>query len=65
MLHLTLKAVFSLRIAAVLAALLVPFNSHAQSRPHRFESAVLAYEAADKTNPPPRQAILLVAAYFF
>ena len=60
MLHLKLKVVFPLRVAAVLAALVPPFNSHAQSQPHRFESAVLAYEAADKTNPPPRNAILLV-----
>ncbi len=60
MFHLKFKAVLTLRIAAVLAALLPPFNSQAQSRPHRFESVVLAYEAADKTNPPPRHAILLV-----
>ncbi len=60
MLHLTQKAVFSLRVAAVLAALLPPILSRAQSQPHRFESAVRAYEAADKTNPPPHQAILLV-----
>ena len=59
MLHLKLKVVFSQRVAAVLAALLAPIHSHAQSPPHRFESAVLAYEAGDKTNSPPRHAILL------
>jgi lysophospholipase L1-like esterase len=34
-------------------------NSHGQSQSHRFEAKVLAYEAFDKTNPPPRNAILL------
>ena len=60
MFRLISKADFSLRVAVVLAALLPAINSHAQARPHRFESAVLAYEAADKTNPPPPNAILLV-----
>jgi lysophospholipase L1-like esterase len=29
------------------------------AKPHRFENVVRVYEAADKTNPPPRNAILL------
>lgn len=59
MLSVTVKVDLFLRGAVGLAALLTPIHSHAQSPTHRFESAVLAYEAADKTNPPPRNAILL------
>jgi lysophospholipase L1-like esterase len=29
------------------------------AKPHRFENVVRVYEATDKTNPPPRNAILL------
>jgi hypothetical protein len=35
-------------------------HAHGQERSHRFETNVLAYEASDKTNPPPHNAILLV-----
>ena len=34
-------------------------NAQTSGPPHRFETNVLAYEAADKTNPPPPGAILL------
>jgi lysophospholipase L1-like esterase len=34
-------------------------NAQTNDRPHPFEANVLAYERADKTNPPPRGAILL------
>src|SRR5690349_15556259 len=34
-------------------------NAPGNVRPHRFENVVQVYEAADKTNPPPRNAILL------
>lgn len=54
------KAGFPLRLAAILAALLFPSHSPAQSPAHRFEANVHSYEAADKTNPPPGHAILLV-----
>src|ERR1041385_2901202 len=40
-------------------ALLAAVNSYGQAQSHRFETNVRAYEAADKTNPPPRNAILL------
>ena len=35
-------------------------NAHVQAQSHRFEANVRAYEAADRTNPPPPNAILLV-----
>ena len=35
-------------------------NAPTTIRPHRFENVVRSYEAVDKTNPPPRNAILLV-----
>lgn len=31
-------------------------------KPERFEKAILAFEAADKTNPPPKHAILFTGA---
>ena len=34
-------------------------NAPTNIRPHRFENSVRLYEAVDKTNPPPRNAILL------
>jgi len=34
-------------------------NAPNNVRPHRFENVVRVYEAADKTNPPPPNAILL------
>lgn len=51
------------RLVSILAfsiALLAAANSHGQVQPHHFEANVLAYEASDKTNPPPHNAILLV-----
>jgi lysophospholipase L1-like esterase len=50
-------------LLAVIGALVVAARSHAQQQlvtAHPFEINVLAYEAADKTNPPPKGAILLV-----
>jgi len=46
---------------ALLAALWLAGGAQAQPSPsvHRFENNVRLYEAADKTNPPPRNAILL------
>ena len=43
-----------------LAVVLFAVNTHAQTQPHQFEPAVRAYEEANKTNPPPPSAILLV-----
>lgn len=34
-------------------------NAPSEVRPHRFENVVRMYEAMDKTNPPPQNAILL------
>jgi len=34
-------------------------NAPSEVRPHRFENVVRVYEATDKTNPPPQNAILL------
>jgi hypothetical protein len=44
----------------VLLALLSAIPLHAQTPQIRFEKQVLTYEAEDKTNPPPKNAILLV-----
>ena len=41
-------------------AFFVTAQVHGQDPSHRFEANVLAYEKSDKTNPPPRNAILLV-----
>jgi lysophospholipase L1-like esterase len=40
--------------------LFVAAQTYGQGQSHRFEANVLAYEAIDKTNPPPHNAILLV-----
>ena len=54
------------RLFAGLFALALAFGARAQSNNltagpgHRFERNVAAYEAADRTNPPPQNAILLV-----
>jgi len=54
-----IKMFFRACVRLICAVLLLAANSPAQAQPHRFESSVLAYEAADKTNPPPHNAILL------
>jgi lysophospholipase L1-like esterase len=43
-----------------LLALLPAITLHAQTPQNRFEKLVLTYEAEDKTNRPPKNAILLV-----
>jgi len=51
-----------MKIAIVSIALLAGLPVFAQTNQavaHRFENVVRLYEAADKTNPPPRNAILL------
>jgi lysophospholipase L1-like esterase len=56
----------SLLFAVTVAALAQPAGNNVQPAPpmaglavgNRFEKNVLAYEAADKTNPPPKNAIL-------
>ena len=44
----------------MLALLMVVGTLNAQTPENRFEKNVQAYEAADKTTPPPKNAILLV-----
>jgi lysophospholipase L1-like esterase len=54
-----MKTIGHWSIFLISVALLVAASSRGQTQSHRFEANVLAYEAADKTNPPPRNAILL------
>lgn len=61
----TILLALSLALTAVARSQPVSNNLSAASQPggsvagNRFERNVLAYEAADKTNPPPKNAILL------
>jgi lysophospholipase L1-like esterase len=48
-----------LLIGAAALGLICGANAQTNSPGHRFENAVRSYEAADKTNAPPRNAILL------
>jgi lysophospholipase L1-like esterase len=52
--------------AAVIFTLFLGFTTRGQetNRPHhlQFESAIRTYEARDKTNPPPKDAVLLVGS---
>jgi len=56
--RLTLPQALSLSNGLLLAATL-SLSAVAQTPENRFEKNVLAYEAADKANPPPQGAILL------
>ncbi len=50
-------------LLAVTAALFASAASaQTNAGPARFESEIKAFEAADKTNPPPRQAVLFVGS---
>jgi len=52
-----------LRHAAVfLLALVAGLQLATAQAPERFEKDILAFEAADKTNPPPKDAVLFVGA---
>ena len=44
------------------AALLIVGRSLAQESPHAFENEIQAFEASDRTNPPPKNAILFVGS---
>ena len=48
-----------LLISAAALGLIKGANAQTNNLVHRFENAVRSYEAADKTNAPPRNAILL------
>jgi lysophospholipase L1-like esterase len=52
----------NVRVLAAVASLLFTVGARGQAPApaHRFETNVLAYEAANKTNPPPQGAVLLV-----
>lgn len=45
-----------------LAALLIAAAAFAQSKANPFEKDILAFEAADKTNPPPKHAVLFIGS---
>ena len=49
------------RIACTLAALAIAAHAETPAA-HSFENEIAAYEAADKTNPPPQGAILFTGA---
>ena len=61
-LRFTIRELLCLTVVALLAAWILAESASAQTPPaeSRFEKAVKAYEAADKAEPPPRGAILLV-----
>ena len=44
------------------AVLLVLWSALAQEKPHAFENEIQAFEASDKTNPPPKNTILFVGS---
>ena len=46
----------------LLALLLVTAGALAQNQTNAFEKEILAFEAHDKTNPPPKHAILFVGS---
>lgn len=57
--HLLKGIRFRALAACVVMAIAVRSQGQQPELTHRFESNVLAYEAADKTNAPPKGAILL------
>ena len=46
----------------LLAALLLATTAFAQNKTNSFEKDILAFEARDKTNPPPKNAILFIGS---
>jgi lysophospholipase L1-like esterase len=46
----------------VAAALLIVSRSWAQELPHAFEKEIQAFEISDRTNPPPKNAILFIGS---
>src|SRR5215216_1365691 len=44
------------------AALLLAATAFAQSKTNSFEKEILAFEASDKTNPPPKNAVLFIGS---
>ena len=46
----------------LLLALLVAATALAQSKTNSFEKDILAFEAVDKTNPPPKEAVLFIGS---
>jgi len=47
---------------SLLLALFVAANLFAQSKTNPFEKEILAFEASDKTNPPPKNAVLFIGS---
>jgi lysophospholipase L1-like esterase len=43
-------------------ALLIAATAFAQDKTNSFEKDILAFEASDKTNPPPKQAVLFIGS---
>ena len=46
----------------LLLALLIAAGALAQNKTNSFEKDILAFEASDKTNPPPKQAVLFIGS---
>src|SRR5436190_20502785 len=46
----------------LLFALAAAVSALAQNKTNSFEKEILAFEAADKTNPPPKNAILFIGS---
>jgi lysophospholipase L1-like esterase len=55
------RTVLELVLATILTATLAPAPLSAQA-PDRWEKAIAAFEAADKTNPPPKDCVLFIGA---
>src|SRR2546423_9553455 len=47
---------------SLLLALLAITNAFAQNKTNPFEKDILAFEASDKTNPPPKNAVLFIGS---
>ena len=59
----TLKSTWAISVAAVLLPLVQPLAGQATQRDSsRWEPAIRAFEAADKTNPPPRNAVEFIGS---
>ncbi len=55
-------AVFPAILALICLAFIAPFPAQTPAEPSKWEKDITAFEARDKTNPPPKNAILFIGS---